>query len=205
MSSDLATLRPSTAPAIPLEVLRDLPLMGIYIGRFEEDDGGDRPFRIREWVEPNRPICTYLSPGDDVPTRQLWLAADEYEIFYPLLPGMFFRETKDKVADGSKIVTRRKTCPKWCRPGALFMAWDRSHRAGKGLARGLGVHRVVSVGHVDRDGKIEGGLGGYFIWTPEELRREGFADMDPGEFWKMLEGMGAVVDGKTWRISFAKM
>ena len=152
--ADLARLRPSTAPPIPLEVLRELPVGGVYL----YDAPSSSPVQIIEWGGAEEiAVWEYcdLLPGGRHPIT-IFLAS-RFEWRYPKLPSMIFAKTVDQISTPGdqpsgrqKSVTRRRRLPPGIRQGALFLAWDRSHRQGRGKARGLGVFRVNSAYQIMR-------------------------------------------------------
>ena len=221
---NLSNLTPSTQDPIPAERLRELPLGGIYVRT--------RPSRIYDVIRiTGWDASTYFF---DLWAGTSWqrpfgaLDIGDPPVCYPKLPPFLFAKTWRQVVAGEKDVTRRHHAPKWCKPGALFCGWDRSFRGGKGKARGLGVFEVVSVEQQARwicqecnaaivPGWVCDGEGCSMrrhevrpqevdTLTPAELAREGFGDMTPDDFWKMLQKLGGVDDaGRTTRIEFKRL
>lgn len=234
MTTRLEDLKPSSQAAIPPGVLKDLPLKGIYIWPCDSATEPTRTFRIEAW-NATRSIFHYSWP-----LRGGWSGLHEcvsglYDVRYPRLPRLSFAKTTvaistpgDQPSGRCKSITRRGKLPRWCKPGALFLAVDKIRAPG---ARGLGVFRVTSVERVGRwvcphcgkwleDGTVPGnalrcrpcdvawaksGSPGFKAddsLTPHELALEGCPDMTPDQFWAMLEETGGVREGWTWRIAF---
>lgn len=200
----LEDLKPSSADPIPLEVLKALPLPGLYlIDESKPIQGRDHGIvKIEEWDPGHRLMgYRYLENGAWIPGREpAWNDPRKATWRYPKLPRISFSMTTkaistpgDQPSGRCKSVTRRKRVPKWCKPGALFLAVDKLRfRKDQPPSRGLGCFRVVSAETTYRRNV-----------TPSDLELEGFTDISPSEFWEKLCAAGCVAkDGSCCRISF---
>lgn len=149
MTTDVANLRPSTIDPIPTEVLRELPLGGVYY--VIDPEGNDQIYKLVRMTVDGFAVLWWEEDGWSDPDFP-WLTAfgDGLVVSYPKLPALTFKLTVEQMGNRTETVTRRRNRPSWAKPRALFNAWDRSFRAGKNKARGLGTSRVVSAEMVGR-------------------------------------------------------
>ena len=149
MTTRLEDLKPSTQAPIPADVLRELPLGGIYLWPSDSSTETSRVFRLEEW---DGSLFRYRWPSGEAWGGPQWCEVGIYEIHYPKLPRMSFALTADAISTPGdqpsgrqKSVTRRGSLPRWCKPGRLFLAVDKLRFTNdQPASRGLGVFRVVS-------------------------------------------------------------
>ena len=194
---NLAELKPSTASAIPLDVLRKLPVGpgAIYVRPWPSQINDI--IRITGWNGEWYDHEAWNEDLGDWEYRDPWGPECEGSVLtlkYPRLRRVSFAMTEKAIRDRTKTVTRRKPSTSWPKPGALFLAVDKL-RTRKSV--GLGVFRVVSSEVQSRHELFLSET-----LTAAELAREGFPGAAPDEFWTMLQKHGNVVSGKTCRIEF---
>ncbi len=220
-------LPPSTRIGeIPLEELHEHPLGGIYVlGRACQHLPSGAAVRLERFGVTPAGDCLVLSywlerPDGFLPVSDPITAPLDTPLYYARLPALSFamtvermRTSGDQPSGRQKSVTRRAMVPRWFKPGKLFNAWSGSFRHGR--TDYLGTFAMVSAERVGRwrctgcdpvreftpepRPLVKGGD----LLNPDELSLEGFPDIDPGEFWKMLVKSGNVgPDGRVCRIEF---
>ncbi len=151
MTTSLSGLEPSTIAPVPLERLRENSLGMIYVREWPSEINDI--IRIDGWLDTKNYLFRFLdsdsaySCGTRFPPLR-----------YPKLPAVSFRMTTDpdpktgapRLRKGKTVTRRRNPIRGASSPGDLFIGWHCSHRVGKGVARPLGVFRVVSVETVER-------------------------------------------------------
>jgi hypothetical protein len=184
MRPELRDLKPSTQNALaPSEVVM-LP-DGMIVVRDDYKDPSGYPLSVFRVCRGGNlaPLTAEGTWGDP------WKPDHWAELRLPRLPRLSCNMTVPQVLDRSKMVTRRLHRPKWVEPGRLVLLVDKI-RAPR--ARGLAVVELVGA----RREELR-------AITPDEVRREGFPEMDPQGFVDLFcAAQGSCPEDSVWRFEW---